>query len=91
MNKKEILQSLVKKTKVKKSDCKKVLESFFDVVKGRLFLGESVVIKNFGVFKTKFVKQKIGFNPYLKRAEIFMAKRVPLFKPCAKLKDVVNN
>jgi integration host factor subunit alpha len=60
------------------------------LVEGLIKDGE-VKIKNFGVFKLKHKKERIGRNPKTKEEKIISARNVVSFYPAKDFKNKINN
>ncbi len=63
MTKKEIALVIADETGIKQIDVKKVIQKTLDHIIGSLAKGETVELRNFGVFKVKSRKPRIGRNP----------------------------
>ena len=63
MTKKEIVMKISEETGIKQIDVKAVVQLTLDHIIGSLASGETVELRNFGVFKVKSRKSRIGRNP----------------------------
>ena len=63
MTKKEIVLAIAEETSLKQLDVKKVVQKTFDHIIDALAQGKTVELRNFGVFKVKSRKPRIGRNP----------------------------
>lgn len=63
MNKAELIDGMAAETKLAKSQIKKSLESFINIVMKTLKKGKSVVLTNFGTFMVAQRKSRMGVNP----------------------------
>lgn len=63
MIKKDIIEKVEKNTGLNKKLVKRVINEFLSVLSDSLKEGERVEIRNFGIFKVKKVKEKLGRNP----------------------------
>lgn len=61
--KKEIVLKIAEEAGLKQIDVKKVVQRTLDIITDALFRGETVELRNFGVFKVKTRKPRIGRNP----------------------------
>ncbi|MDP3789982.1 MAG: HU family DNA-binding protein, partial [Candidatus Omnitrophota bacterium] len=63
MTKKDIVVRIADETGVKQTDVKNVVQKYLDYVIDSLAKGETVELRNFGVFKVKTRKGRMGRNP----------------------------
>lgn len=77
-------------TNVAQVDVKKVVQRTLDVVIESLERGETVELRNFGVFKVKNRRGRIGRNPRTGEEVQVPEKRVVVFKPGLILKSKVK-
>lgn len=63
MTKKEIVLKIAEEADLKQIDVKSVVQKTFDTIIDALSRGETVELRNFGVFKVKSRKARIGRNP----------------------------
>lgn len=63
MTKKDIVLKIAEETGIKQIDVKKVVQKTLDHIVSALSDGETVELRNFGVFKVKSRKSRIGRNP----------------------------
>jgi nucleoid DNA-binding protein len=63
MTKKEIVMKIAEDADLKQIDVKKVVQMMLDSITASLSRGETVELRNFGVFKVKSRKPRIGRNP----------------------------
>ena len=63
MTKKEIVTRIADETNIKQIDVKKVVQLNFDIIVEALSKGETVELRNFGIFKVKSRKARLGRNP----------------------------
>jgi len=90
MNKAMLIEQMAKDTKLPKTACKSVLESFVKAVEGSLKKGKSVVLTGFGTFCVMKRKARTGINPATGKKMQISVKRVPKFRAGKKLKDIVS-
>lgn len=89
MNKAALIEQIAKDTRMPKSACKNMLESFVSCVGASLRKGKSVVLTGFGTFKVMNRKERVGINPSTKKQMKIPSKRVPKFSAGKGLKDLV--
>ena len=63
MTKKEIAINIAEETDLKQIDVKKVVQKTLDSIIAALAKGQTVELRNFGVFKVKSRKSRVGRNP----------------------------
>jgi nucleoid DNA-binding protein len=81
MTKKDIVIKVANESGVKQIDVKKVVQMTFDIIVEALQKGEKIELRNFGVFKTKSRKGRMGRNPRTGQQVPVEPKRVAIFKP----------
>jgi len=81
MTKKDIVLKIAEDSGIKQIDVKKVVQMTFDVIIDALANGKKLEIRNFGVFKTKSRKGRMGRNPRTGEQVPVEAKKVAVFKP----------
>lgn len=90
MTKKDIVTKVSNDTNVAQVDVKKVVQRTLDVVVESLEKGETVELRNFGVFKVKNRRGRIGRNPRTGEEVQVPEKKVVVFKPGLILKSKVK-
>ena len=91
MNKQELIDSLVAKLNVSKSEAEKILDGFVDVVTDALKSGKEVNISGFGAFSVSARSARMGVNPQNPAQKIqIAATKVPKFRAGKNLKDAVR-
>jgi len=90
MTKKDIVLRIADMTGIKQDDVKKVVQKTFDVIVDSLERSEKVELRNFGVFKVKTRKGRIGRNPRTGQEVQVPEKKVVVFKPGLVLKHQVK-
>lgn len=63
MTKKDIVLKIAEETGLKQIDVKQVVQKTLDHITASLSKGETVELRNFGVFKVKSRRSRIGRNP----------------------------
>lgn len=89
MNKAQLIEKMAKSSKMSKSACKKVVESFIDVVGKTLKTGGSIVLTGFGTFTVVKRKARVGVNPATRKPMNIPAKKVAKFRPGRALRDMI--
>lgn len=90
MTKQDVFRQTSEKTGLDSLTSRLVIESFFEVVKESLTVGESVYIRSFGSFQVKPRAPKIGRNISQNTAVKIEAHVVPCFKPSTEFADQVR-
>ncbi len=90
MTKKDIAVKIADETGVKQIDVKKVVQKTLDYIVDSLSKGETVELRNFGVFKVKSRKGRMGRNPRTGEAVPIPGKKVVTFKPGLVMKEKVK-
>ena len=80
MTKKEIVSKITEETNIKQVDVKKVVQRTLDHITGALSGGKTVELRNFGVFKVKTRKPRIGRNPKTGTTVSIPERKVVTFK-----------
>lgn len=80
MTKKEIVLKIAEATNIKQIDVKKVVQKALDEIVGSLTKGETVELRNFGIFKVKTRKARVGRNPKTGVTVPIPEKRIVTFK-----------
>lgn len=81
MTKKDIVLQVAAEAHLKQVDVKKALQRALDVIVAALSRGETVELRNFGIFKVKTRKGRTGRNPRTGEKVPVPPKRVVVFKP----------
>lgn len=90
MTKKDIVMKVSNETNLTQIDVKKIVQRTLDVVVESLERGETVELRNFGVFKVKSRRGRLGRNPRTGEEVTVPEKRVVIFKPGLVLKHKVR-
>jgi nucleoid DNA-binding protein len=80
MTKREIVLKVADQTKLRQLDVKKVVQKTLDAIVAALSQGETVELRNFGIFKVKTRKGRTGRNPRTGEKVPVPPKRVVAFK-----------
>ena len=90
MTKKDIILKVSDETNLKQIDVKKVVQKTLDCIIEALIRGEKIELRNFGVFKIKQRKSRIGRNPRTGQVVPVPPRKVVIFKPGLELKKKVK-
>jgi nucleoid DNA-binding protein len=90
MTKKEIAIKIADETGIKQIIVKEVVQKTIDEMIEALAKGETLELRNFGVFKVKERKARIGRNPRTGETVSVPPKKVVTFKPGLVMKQRVK-
>ncbi len=90
MTKKDIVLRITDMTGIKQVDVKKVVQKTFDVIVDSLMRSEKVELRNFGVFKIKERRPRLGRNPRTGESVPVPARKVAVFKPGLEMKKKIR-
>jgi len=90
MTKKEIVIKIADRTDIKQIHVKEVVQLVLDIVVDALSKGETVELRNFGIFKVKSRKPRIGRNPKTGETVEIPAKKTVTFKTGLIMRDKVK-
>jgi integration host factor subunit alpha len=90
MTKADIVERIYERVGFSKKEAADVVESIFEVIKGRLEVGEKVKISGFGNFVINEKRPRKGRNPQTGEEIIITGRRVLTFKPSQVLKRTIN-
>ncbi len=90
MNMSELIRSLAVERKIKKSEAKEIVSTFFDSIKDALKNGDRVEIRGFGSFTMKEYKGYQGRNPKTGIVVDVQPKKLPFYRAGKDLKDYLN-
>ncbi len=91
MTKKDIIMKIADETGLKQVDVKKVVQRTFDMITDSLSRGSKVELRNFGIFKVKTRKGRLGRNPRTGEGVNIPDKKVVSFKSGMKMKVDVES
>jgi nucleoid DNA-binding protein len=86
MTKKDIIMKISEDTGLKQIDVKEVVQRTFDIITDSLIKGKKVELRNFGIFKVKTRKGRMGRNPRTGDNVSIPDKKVVSYKPGMKMK-----
>jgi nucleoid DNA-binding protein len=90
MTKKDIVTKVSNDTNLTQIDVKKIVQRTLDAIVESLERGETVELRNFGVFKVKSRRGRVGRNPRTGQEVQVPEKKVVVFKPGLILKHQVK-
>lgn len=90
VTKKDIVIKVSNETNLTQIDVKKIVQRALDVIVEALERGETVELRNFGVFKVKSRRGRLGRNPRTGQEVSVPEKKVVVFKPGLILKQKVK-
>ena len=91
MNKSELVDAIVRDTKLSKADASKALDATIAAINNSLKKGQSVTIVGFGTFLVRETKARTGRNPRTGESIQINASNRPSFKAGKALKDSLNS
>ena len=86
MTKKDIIMKISEETGLKQVDVKEVVQRTFDIIIESLRRGDNIELRNFGIFKVKTRKGRVGRNPRTGDSVSIPDKKVVSFKSGMKMK-----
>ena len=90
MTKKDIALKVADATGIKQIVVKQVLQGIFDCVIESLIRDEKIELRNFGVFKIKTRRPRIGRNPRTGQTVPVPTRKVVVFKPGLEMKQKIK-
>ena len=90
MTKADIVERIYEKVGFSKKEATDVVESIFEIIKGRLEQNEKVKISGFGNFVINAKRPRKGRNPQTGEEITISGRRVLSFKPSPVLKKAIN-
>ena len=90
MNKQQLIDVIMTKTKLSKTDASHALKAITDTITKTMSTGDSVQLTGFGAFSVKQRKARNGRNPQTGAIIQIPASQVVAFKAGKTLIDVVN-
>ncbi|MCK9572078.1 MAG: integration host factor subunit beta [Candidatus Omnitrophica bacterium] len=90
MTKKDIILKVSDETNIKQIDVKKVVQRTFDCIIDALIRGEKIELRNFGVFKIKQRRSRIGRNPRTNQVIPVPPRKVVIFKAGLEMKQKIK-
>lgn len=90
MTKKDIALKIADETGIKQIVVKKIVQKMLDTITDILARGETIELRNFGVFKVKSRKGRTGRNPKTGQTVPVPPKKAAVFKPGLIMKQKVK-
>ena len=90
MTRKDLAAKIAEKTGQRQNDVKVVVDKVLEEISQSLSRGERVELRDFGVFKVKERKSRMGRNPKTGEAVPVPARKVVHFKVGKELKELVR-
>ena len=90
MTKKDIVLKITDMTGIKQVDVKRIVQKTFDVIVDSLAGSQKVELRNFGVFKIKERRARLGRNPRTGESVPVPPRKVVVFKPGLVIKHRIN-
>ncbi len=90
MTKKDIVLKITDMTGIKQVDVKRIVQKTFDVIVDSLIRLEKVELRNFGVFKIKERRARLGRNPRTGASVPVPPRKVVVFKPGLEMKQKIK-
>jgi DNA-binding protein HU-beta/integration host factor subunit alpha len=81
ITKKDLVLKISNDTGIKQIDVKRVVQSALDKITEYLAQGQTVELRNFGIFKVKSRRGRLGRNPRTGQEVPVPPKKVVVFKP----------
>ena len=90
MTKKDIVLKITDMTGIKQVDVKRIVQKTFDVIVDSLAGSQKVELRNFGVFKIKERRARLGRNPRTGESVPVPPRKVVVFKPGLEMKHRIK-
>ena len=90
MTKKDIVIKIADEKDIKQIHVKEVVQAALDIIIDSLAKGETVELRNFGIFKVRSRKPRIGRNPKTGETVEIPAKKTVTFKSGLVMKERVK-
>ncbi|MFH1768148.1 MAG: HU family DNA-binding protein [Candidatus Omnitrophota bacterium] len=90
MTKRDIVLKISEKTGIKQILVKKVVQQVFDTIFAAMKEGKKIEIRNFGVFKVKKRRGRIGRNPKTGEVVPVPERKIVVFKPGLEMKKDIK-
>lgn len=89
--KKDIIELFYDTMGIPKTDCHKIVDSLFDIIKDELMQSNDVMISGFGRWSVKKKKARNGRNPQTGKSMTIGARKIVTFKSSPKLRNIMNS
>jgi nucleoid DNA-binding protein len=90
MTKKDIVLKIAEDADLKQVDVKKAVQGALDIITAALAKGETVELRNFGVFRVRTRRSRVGRNPRTGTAVPIPERKVVVFKAGMVMKKKVG-
>ena len=90
MTKRDIVLTISKKTRIKQLVVKEVVQEVFSAILDALKEGKKIEIRNFGVFRVKLRKARVGRNPKTGDVVPVPQRNTVTFKPGLEMKEEIK-
>ena len=90
MTKRELVMKIADEADIRQVDVKKIVQKFLDHMVEALAKGETLELRNFGIFKVKSRKPRLGRNPKTGVAVNIPARKTVIFKAGMVMKKKVR-
>jgi nucleoid DNA-binding protein len=90
MTKKDIVLKIAEDAGLKQVDVKKAVQAALDIITAALAKGETVELRNFGVFRVRTRRSRVGRNPRTGTAVPIPERKVVVFKAGMVMKKKVG-
>lgn len=90
VTKRDIVMKIAEETDIKQIHVKKIVQETFDKIIEALNQGQTIELRNFGVFKVRVRKGRMGRNPRTGEKVPIPDKKVVTFKPGLIMKEKVK-
>ena len=87
----DIADSIHSEFGLPKKDCLEIVADIIDIIIDGLQKNDNVKIHNFGTFKVRLKKSRIGRNPKTKEEVIISERKVVSFKPSKNVLKYINS
>lgn len=91
MTKAEIVEEINQKLGLTKKDIARVLDLFFEIIKGGLRNNDHIELRGLGTFEVKTREKREARNPKTGESVVVPKRRVPYFRPGKELKAISKN
>ena len=90
LTKKDLVNQVYMQLGFSKQISENLIEDFLSIMLSNLSSNKILKLSNFGTFKIRSKKSRLGRNPKTKQAKVISSRNVVLFKPSKKFKEFVN-
>lgn len=90
MNRTELINAVAAHSGLTKKDASRVLDALLDTITTALKNEDKVQLLGFGSFEVKERAERLGRNPVTQEELVIPAKKVPVFRAGANLRDAVK-